>query len=156
MKIRLIYCGKTKVSYLREGELEYLKRLKRFAKIEEVIIPEVKQQKGITNQQIKDWEAPLILNQLNSNDYNVMLDEKGKSYTSIQFSHWITDQEMNARNINFIVGGPYGFSQKIYEAVNEKISLSKMTFSHQMIRLFFVEQLYRAYSIKGGLPYHHE
>jgi len=121
------------------------------------VIPELKNTKSLSNEVQKEKEADLILKSVQPGDTVVLLDEHGKEFRSIEFSQWI-EKKMNVVNKRavFIIGGPYGFSQRIYDIASEKISLSKMTFSHQMIRLIFVEQLYRAFSILNNSPYHHE
>jgi 23S rRNA (pseudouridine1915-N3)-methyltransferase len=120
------------------------------------VIPDIKNRKTLTEEQQKKAEGDLILSQLNPGDDLILLDEKGKTFTSVMFSQWI-EKQMNAgsKRIVFVVGGPYGFSKEVYDKCKFKISLSEMTFSHQMIRLIFVEQLYRAFTIIKGEPYHH-
>ena len=120
------------------------------------VIPDIKNRKTLTEEQQKKAEGDLILSQLNPGDDLILLDEKGKTFTSVLFSQWI-EKQMNAgsKRIVFVVGGPYGFSKEVYDKCKFKISLSEMTFSHQMIRLIFVEQLYRAFTIIKGEPYHH-
>ena len=120
------------------------------------VIPDIKNRKTLTEEQQKKAEGDLILSQLNSGDDLILLDEKGKTFTSVMFSQWI-EKQMNAgsKRIVFVVGGPYGFSKEVYDKCKFKISLSEMTFSHQMIRLIFVEQLYRSFTIIKGEPYHH-
>lgn len=156
MKINIILIGKTKASYLQEGENEYFKRLKRFVNINLTVIDDLKNRKNLSADQIKEKEAELIQKQLTKDTYLVLLDEKGASMNSKSFAKWFTDKEMIQPNVTFVVGGAYGFDNSIYQIAHEKLSLSKMTFSHQMIRLFLLEQIYRAYSIKKGLPYHNE
>ncbi len=157
MKINLIVIGKTHKKFLVEGEAEYFKRIKRYCKTEIIVIPDIKNAKNKSEDQLKEEEGNLILSKIENADFTVLLDEKGEQFTSVQFSRWI-QKEMNKgpKKINFIVGGPYGFSEKVYQKANAKISLSKMTFSHQMIRMLFLEQLYRAFSILKNEPYHHE
>ena len=157
MKLKLIAIGKTQKSFLIDGENEYLKRLAKYISFEKIEIPDLKNAKNLTESQIKIEEGKLILSKLDKSTLIVLLDEKGKDYTSLQFSKWIQD-EMNRGHkvITFIIGGAYGFSDEVYKIANQKISLSKMTLSHQMIRMFFVEQVYRAFSILNNEPYHHE
>lgn len=157
MKLKLIAIGKTQKSFLIDGENEYLKRLAKYISFEKIEIPDLKNAKNLTESQIKIEEGKLILSKLDKSTLIVLLDEKGKDYTSLQFSKWIQD-EMNRGHkvITFIIGGAYGFSDEVYKIANQKISLSKMTLSHQMIRMFFVEQMYRAFSILNNEPYHHE
>ncbi|SOD15484.1 23S rRNA (pseudouridine(1915)-N(3))-methyltransferase RlmH [Pedobacter xixiisoli] len=157
MKITLIAIGKTEDKYLIEGIEKYLNRLKHYINFNMVIIPDVKNTKNLTEAQQKTKEAELILKQLNNSDVVVLLDEKGKKYTSVQYAQYINKQMVGSvQNLVFIIGGPYGFDESIYKRTNSSISLSDMTFSHQMVRLFFVEQLYRAFTILKNEPYHHE
>ncbi|EDM35045.1 hypothetical protein PBAL39_08200 [Pedobacter sp. BAL39] len=157
MKITLLVVGKTEDKYLIEGIEKYLKRLKHYIGFNLLVIPDVKNTKNLTTDQQKSKEADLILKQLNNTDTIVLLDEKGKKYTSVLFSDYLNKQMIGSvQHLMFIIGGPYGFDERIYERANGSLSLSDMTFSHQMVRLFFVEQLYRAFSILKGEPYHHE
>jgi len=157
MKVSLIVIGKTHKSFLVDGEAEYFKRLKRYCKSEIVVIPDIKNAKNKSEDQVKEEEGERILSKIDNSDLMVLLDENGTQLSSVQFSKWI-QKEMNKgpKKICFVVGGPYGFSEKVYQRTNSKISLSKMTFSHQMIRMLFLEQLYRAFSILNNEPYHHE
>ncbi len=146
MKITLLCIGKTDDKYLIEGIEKYIKRLKFYVNFSIVVIPD-----------IKNKEALLILKQLQPQDLVVLLDEHGKEFRSLEFSAYLEKMMVQSvQHLVFIIGGPYGFDQKIYDRAKSKIALSKMTFSHQMIRLFFTEQLYRAFSIMKGEPYHHE
>ena len=157
MKITFLVIGKTEDTYLKEGIEKYTKRLKHYIKFEIVEVPELKNTKNLSEDQQKTKEAELISKNLNNTDYIVLLDEKGQELSSIQFSGFISKKMLSSvQNLVFIVGGPYGFDNSLLTSSNEKLSLSKMTFSHQMVRLFFVEQVYRAFSILKGEPYHHE
>ncbi|WP_461788297.1 23S rRNA (pseudouridine(1915)-N(3))-methyltransferase RlmH [Pedobacter sp.] len=157
MKISLIAVGKTEDKYLIEGIEKYLNRLKHYIGFNISIIPELKNTKNLTEAQQKSKEAELILKQLNNSDVLVLLDEKGKKYTSVQFSQYINKQMIGSvQHLVFVIGGPYGFDDSVYKRANSSVSLSDMTFSHQMVRLFFVEQLYRAFTILKNEPYHHE
>ena len=157
MKITFITVGKTEDAYLKEGIEKYVKRLKHYTKLELIEIPELKNTKALTEDQQKTREAELILKKLTPQDHLILLDEAGAEYTSIQFAGFINKRSVSsAANLVFVAGGPYGFHQTVYERANDQISLSRMTFSHQMVRLFFVEQLYRACTIIKGEPYHHE
>jgi 23S rRNA (pseudouridine1915-N3)-methyltransferase len=157
MKIIFITVGKTEDAYLKEGIEKYVKRLKHYTKLEMADIPELKNTKALTEDQQKAKEAELILKKITPQDHVILLDENGMELTSVQFANYINKRSVSSSaNLIFIVGGPYGFHQSVYERANDKISLSRMTFSHQMVRLFFVEQLYRAYSIIKGEPYHHQ
>lgn len=157
MKILFLVVGKTTESYFMEAISEYANRLKHYIPFDMEVILELKNAKNLSYDQQKEREADLILKSVQPGDYIVLLDEHGKEFTSVRFSEYI-ERKTHAvsRRLVFIVGGPYGFSPRVYEAANEKISLSKMTFSHQMIRLIFVEQLYRAMTILNHEPYHHE
>ena len=148
--------GKTDDEYIKTGCLVYYNRIKRYVPIEEIIIPSVKNLKSLRIEEVKEKEAELILKQLKPTDRLILLDEKGKQFDSPGFSKYI-EQNMVERikNLIFVVGGPYGFSKTIYDRANGKISLSALTFSHQMVRLFFMEQLYRAFTIMRNEPYHH-
>lgn len=156
MKILFLVIGKTDESYLETGIGKYIKRLEHYIPFEMKVIPDIKNRKTLTEDQQKKAEGDLILSQLASGDDLILLDENGKTFSSVAFSQWI-EKKMNvgSKKIIFVVGGPYGFSKDVYAKAKAKISLSEMTFSHQMIRLIFVEQLYRAFTIIKGEPYHH-
>jgi 23S rRNA (pseudouridine1915-N3)-methyltransferase len=157
MKISLTVIGKTDASYFSEAIREYQKRLSHYIPFEMEVIPEMKNAKNLSEEQQKEREGKLILKQLQAGDYLVLLDDKGKEYTSLQFAAYIEKKMQTvAKRLVFVVGGPYGFSPEIYAAAPEKISFSRMTFSHQMVRLIFTEQLYRAMTILNHEPYHHE
>ena len=156
MKITLLIIGKTEDAYLKEGIDKYLKRLKHYTKTEIAEIAELKNTKALTQDQQKTKEAELILKKLSPLDHVILLDEKGMELTSEQFAAYLDKKAISSVvNLVFVVGGPYGFDQSIYQRANDKIALSRMTFSHQMVRLFFAEQLYRAFTIIKGEPYHH-
>lgn len=157
MNIRLVVVAKTDDKYLQEGIDIYLKRLKHYVNFEMVVIPALKDVKNSTPDEIKEREAVLLLKHLEKSDAIVLLDEHGKEHTSVGFSKYLQKQ-MNSgiRSLCFVVGGAFGFSPKVYAKATDKLSLSQMTFSHQMIRLFFVEQLYRAFTILNHEPYHNE
>ena len=157
MKATLILVGKTVDKRFAELISEYTNRLKHYISFEINTIPELKNTKSLTSEQQNNSEAELIIKNLQPSDYVVLLDEHGKEMRSVEMADWMK-RKMNTINkrIVFIIGGPYGFSQKIYDIAHEKLSMSKMTFSHQMIRLIFVEQLYRSMTILNGEPYHHE
>ncbi len=157
MKIALIVVGKTSQPYLTEGIDEYVSRIKRYMPFELYVIPELKNTRNLTMEQQKNREGDAILKTLQHGDCVILLDEHGKELTSLQFAAYIEQkQQTSARRLVFVIGGPYGFSPDVYERCQEKLSLSKMTFSHQMVRLFFTEQLYRAMTILNNEPYHHE
>lgn len=157
MKTLLLLIGRTVEKHYQIAIDDYTKRTKHFMSFDIEVIPELKNTKKLSEEQQKEKEADLILKALQPGDVIVLLDEHGKEFRSIEFAKWIEKKMLNVnKRLVFVVGGPYGFSKRIYDCANEKISLSKMTFSHQMIRLFFVEQLYRSMTILKGLPYHHE
>jgi 23S rRNA (pseudouridine1915-N3)-methyltransferase len=157
MKATLLLVGKTTDRRFSDLIEEYSNRVKHYINFEIITIPELKNTKNLSAEQQKNAEAELINKQIQKGDHIVLLDEHGKEYRSVEMAEWMK-RKMNTINkrLVFIIGGPYGFSQKIYDIANEKISMSKMTFSHQMIRLIFVEQIYRAMTILNGEPYHHE
>lgn len=157
MKITLLVVGRTVDSNIQLGIDDYCRRLTHFTQFDIEVIPELKNARKLSEQQQKDIEGEYILKYITSGDFVVLLDEKGKELRSTEFASWIEHkQNISTKRVVFVVGGPYGFSQSVYAAANDKLSLSRMTFSHQMIRLLFVEQLYRAYTIINHLPYHHE
>jgi 23S rRNA (pseudouridine1915-N3)-methyltransferase len=157
MKITFLTVGKTEDAYLKDGIDKYVKRLKHYTKLELVDLPELKNTKALTEQQQKTKEAELILKRITPLDHVILLDEKGMELTSKQFANYLDKKSISSTSsLMFVVGGPYGFDQSVYERANDKLSLSRMTFSHQMIRLFFTEQLYRAFTINKGEPYQHE
>lgn len=157
MKITLLTIGKTEDSYIKEGIEKYLKRLKHYISFKIVELPELKNTKSLTIDQQKAREAELINKNILNTDQLILLDEKGKELSSVQFSGFLNKKMLGSvQHLVFIVGGPYGFDPSIQNRADDKISLSKMTFSHQMVRLFFVEQLYRSFTILKGEPYHHE
>jgi 23S rRNA (pseudouridine1915-N3)-methyltransferase len=157
MKILLLQIDKTQDSYLTEGIEIYTKRLKNYCSFEMITINVPKTVRQRTHNEQKMEEAKLILAAILPEDQLVLLDEKGKEYSSVDFSNFIAQkQNASVKRLVFLIGGPFGFSEGIYNRANIKISLSQMTFSHQMVRLFFVEQLYRAFSILKGEKYHHE
>lgn len=156
MKIKLIAIGKTDESYLKEGIDKYLKRLKHYASFELIIINDVKVGKKTNVILQKELEEKEILSKVNTNDYLILLDEKGEEYNSVGFSKFLQKRMNSGNDIIFVIGGPFGFSDRMYDRANAKVGLSKLTFSHQMVRLFFVEQLYRAFTILKGEKYHHQ
>nr|WP_121269333.1 23S rRNA (pseudouridine(1915)-N(3))-methyltransferase RlmH [Pedobacter schmidteae] len=157
MKITLLVVGKTEDKYLIEGIEKYLNRLKHYIGFNLLVIPDIKNTKNLSEAQQKAKEAELILKQISNADTVILMDERGKKYTSVAFSSYLNKQMIGSvQHLIFIIGGPYGFDESIYKRANGSMSLSDMTFSHQMVRLFFVEQLYRAFSILKGEPYHHQ
>ena len=156
MKITLLVVGKTTDQRLQTLIEDYQQRLKHYIPFEIVVIPDLRNAKALTQTQIKEQEGIEILRRITPSMDVILLDEHGREYRSIEYAQWIQKKMSAGRDITFIVGGPYGFSTAVYERADGKISLSKMTFSHQMVRLFFVEQLYRAMTILRGEPYHHQ
>ena len=157
MRTTLILVGKTVNKHFVELIDDYAGRVKHYIGFDISVIPELKNTKNLSTEQQKQQEGELILKQLQGGDHVVLLDERGKEIRSVEFSAYM-EQKMQtvSKRLVFVIGGPYGFSQDVYARANEKMSLSKMTFSHQMVRLIFVEQLYRAMTIMRGEPYHHE
>ncbi|MDR1764065.1 MAG: 23S rRNA (pseudouridine(1915)-N(3))-methyltransferase RlmH [Dysgonamonadaceae bacterium] len=156
MKIQLLVSGKTTQDFVKEGLDEYCARLKHYFPFEMKVVPELKNAGNLSFEQQKEKEGELLLKNFQPDDFVALLDERGSSFTSLKFAGWIEKKQASARRLVFVVGGPYGFSEKVYQRANEKISLSKMTFSHQIVRLLFIEQLYRAATILNNEPYHHE
>ena len=157
MKMQLIVIGKTNQDFVQKGLDEFCARLKHYIPFELEIIPDIKNTKNLSFEQQKEREGELILKTFQSGDFIVLLDEKGKEFTSLKFAEYLEKKTHTvSKRLVFVIGGPYGFSQKVYEAAFEKIALSKMTFSHQLIRVIFAEQLYRAMTILNNEPYHHE
>ena len=157
MKISLITVGRTDIAWVREGLDTYASRLKHYAPFEICEIPELKNVSAFSRDQIKTREGELILKQVRPSDDVILLDEHGREYRSLEFASMLEDRmARSGRDIVFVIGGAYGFSPEVYARADGKISLSKMTFSHQIVRTIFAEQLYRAFTIIKGEPYHHE
>lgn len=157
MKTILLVVGRTVEQHYITAISDYIERTKRYISFDMEVIPELKNTKSLTEEQQKEKEGELICKFLQSGDVVVLLDENGKEFRSVEFASWMEKKMANVnKRLIFIIGGPYGFSPKVYQTAHEKISMSKMTFSHQMIRLIFTEQLYRAMNILHGGPYHHE
>lgn len=157
MNIKLLAIGKTDNKELQTLMNDYMKRLSFYVKFDMEIIADIKNAKNLSEAQQKQKEGELILSKINPTDFLILLDEKGKEYTSVGFADEL-QKRMNAgiKTLVFVIGGPYGFSEEVYQNAKGKISLSKMTFSHQMIRLFIIEQLYRGFTILRNEPYHHQ
>lgn len=157
MTIKLLAIGKTDSTQLQLLTLEYENRLKHYVKFELELLPDIKNTKNLSESQQKEKEGEAIIKKLNPTDVLILLDENGKQYSSVEFSSFL-QKKMNSgiKQLVLVIGGPYGFSDEIYKIAKGKISLSKMTFSHQMIRIFVVEQLYRAFTILRNEPYHHQ
>ena len=157
MKTILLVVGRTVEQHYITAINDYIERTKRYISFDMEVIPELKNTKSLTEEQQKEKEGELICKFLQSGDVVVLRDENGKEFRSVEFASWMEKKMANVnKRLIFIIGGPYGFSPKVYQTAHEKISMSKMTFSHQMIRLIFTEQLYRAMNILHGGPYHHE
>lgn len=157
MKITLLTVGKTDKDWVRQGMDIYVSRLKHYIPFSVVEIPELKNVSAMTKDQIKAKEGELILKNVRATDDLILLDEHGKEYSSTQLAKILQDKiSYECKDIVFVIGGAYGFSEAVYARANSKLSLSKMTFSHQMVRTIFAEQLYRAFTIMKGEPYHHE
>ena len=156
MKTELILVGRTVNKHFVAGIEDYAERITHYMPFGITTIPELKNTKNLTEEQQKQAEGELILKQITPSDTVVLLDEHGRECRSIELASWLEQKRNTARRLVFVIGGPYGFSSAVYARANEKISLSKMTFSHQMVRLIFSEQIYRACTIIKGEPYHHE
>lgn len=156
MKITLLAIGKTDQKQLQQLIEEYTKRLGHYVSFNITVIPDIKNVKNLSETQQKQAEGTEIIKRISNSDQLILLDENGKSFSSVGFSEFL-QKKMNSglKNLVFVIGGPYGFSDEIYKRANGKISLSLMTFSHQMVRLFFIEQLYRGFTILRNEPYHH-
>ena len=157
MNIRLLTIGKTDNKSLQTLIDDYTKRLSFYVKFDLEIIPDIKNVKNLSEAQQKEKEGELILSKITPTDHLILLDENGKTFSSIGFSDFL-QKKMNAgtKTLVFVIGGPYGFSETVYQKAQGKVSLSEMTFSHQMVRLFFIEQLYRGFTILKNEPYHHQ
>lgn len=157
MKVCLLVIGKTDMSYIREGIEEYEKRLRFYVPYEMKIMPDIKNTKNLSEMQQKEKEAEMILGQVENSDFVILLDEHGREYSSKDFADFLAQKMLGGiKRLVFVIGGPYGFAEQLYQRVQMRVSLSRMTFSHQMVRMIFVEQLYRAMTILKGEPYHHE
>ncbi len=156
MKTELIFVGKTFDKRFESAIDDYLKRLSHYLPIKTTVIPAVKNTKNVTEEQQKQMEGLLILQRVQAGDTLVLCDERGKEMRSVEFAKWLENAQQKSRKLILVIGGPYGFSPDVYNRADSLLSFSKMTFSHQMIRLILVEQLYRACTIIKGEPYHHE
>ena len=156
MKTLLILVGKTTDKHFQASINDYVERIGHYMPFELVTIPELKNTKHLSEQQQKTAEGELILRQLQPQDTVVLLDEHGRELRSVELARWLQQKQATVRRLVFVIGGPYGFSPDVYARAQEQLSLSRLTFSHQMIRLIFTEQIYRACTIIKGEPYHHE
>lgn len=157
MKIKLLWVGKTADKYLEEGVNIYCKRLTHYCRFETQTLPDIKNAKNLSKEELKEKEGKLILDNVANGDVLILLDDKGKQLTSPKLADYVQKLlNRGAQQIIFVIGGAYGFSEEVYTRAEAKLSLSPLTFSHQMVRLIFTEQLYRAFTILKGEPYHHE
>jgi 23S rRNA (pseudouridine1915-N3)-methyltransferase len=157
MNIKLLAIGKTDDKHLLSLIEQYQKRLSFYIKFDLEIIPDIKNVKNLAEKQQKEKEGELILSKTSASDHIILLDENGKNYSSVDFADFLQKKMSSGiKTLIFVIGGPYGFSDAVYERANGKVSLSKMTFSHQMVRLFAIEQIYRAFTILKNEPYHHQ
>lgn len=156
MKTELIVVGKTDNPHFTAGIEDYIRRTCHYVPFGMTVIPELKYNKNRGADQQRVQEGQLILKKIEPADTVVLLDERGREFRSVELAAWMEKKQQSVRKLVFVIGGPYGFSPEVYARADEKISLSKLTFSHQMVRLIFVEQLYRACTILKGEPYHHE
>ncbi len=155
MKVRLIQVGQTDEAYLKEGGQKYVDRLKHYCKFEQELIPDLKNVKNLSRDDQKRKEGELILKKIDKNQFVMLLDERGREFDSKGFAGFLQKRMNTGMDLTFVIGGPFGFSDEVYSRGDSKIALSQMTFSHQMVRLFFTEQLYRGFSILKGEKYHH-
>lgn len=157
MKVEFWVIGKTSFDYLDKGNDIYLNRIKHYVPFKMEVIPDIKNRKKLSTDQIKTKEGEVVLSKLNSGDFLILMDENGKHRTSVDFSDYLQGLlQQSYKRLIFLIGGAYGFSEEVYNRANTKMSLSKMTFSHQMVRVIFLEQFYRAMTIMKNEPYHHE
>ncbi len=156
MKTSLILIGKTNNKHFQAGIDDYISRISHYMPFSLVTIPDIKNTKSLTEAQQKEKEGELILKQLSPSDTLVLLDEHGKELRSVELAAWLEKKQVSTNRLVLCIGGPYGFSKAVYDRADEMLSLSKMTFSHQMVRLILTEQIYRACTIIKGEPYHHE
>lgn len=157
MNIKIILIGKTDNQHIHQLTEDYIKRIARYIQLEWIIIEDIKNRKNLTAEEQKKQESELILKKLSSNDFVVLLDERGKKFNSLQFSDFLQKRMLSGiKSLVFIIGGPYGFAEQVYKIANYQLSISDMTFSHQIIRVIFAEQLYRVFTILNHEPYHHQ
>lgn len=156
MRITLLQTGKTRDRFIIEGVEEFRKRVVRYAPFVIETVPDLRNSRNMTMKEVQEKEGDMILKRIKAGDYLILLDERGKEFHSIGFAEHLNKLEGRVNHVFFVIGGPYGFSEAVYSRANEKFSLSKLTFSHQLIRLLFMEQIYRSFTIRKGEPYHHE
>jgi 23S rRNA (pseudouridine1915-N3)-methyltransferase len=156
MRITLLQTGKTRDSFILEGVEEFRKRVVRYVPFKIETVPDLKNSRNMSMKEVQEKEGAMILKRVKAGDHVILLDERGKEYQSIGFAEHLNLLEGRVNHLLFVIGGPYGFSEEVYRRSDEKFSLSRLTFSHQMIRLLFLEQIYRSFTILKGEPYHHE
>jgi 23S rRNA (pseudouridine1915-N3)-methyltransferase len=155
MRITLIESGKTKDSFIKEGVELFRRRLVRYVPFQIETMPDLKNTRSMSMQEVQEKEGKLILKRVKPGDHMILLDERGSEFHSIAFAEYLNGLEGRVSHLLFVIGGPYGFSEEVYKRADGRFSLSKLTFSHQLVRVIFMEQLYRAYTILKGEPYHH-
>ncbi len=155
MRITLIENGKTRDPFIKEGVELFKKRVVRYVPFSIVTLPDLKNTRNLSMKAVQEQEGKLLLKRIKPGDYMILLDERGREFHSIAFAEYLNGLEGRVNHLCFVIGGPYGFSEEVYGRANAKIALSKLTFSHQLVRLIFMEQLYRAHTILKGEPYHH-
>jgi len=155
MRITLIECGKTRDPFIREGVELFRKRVVRYVPFKIETLPDLKNTRNLSMKEVQKKEAVLMLKRIRTTDHVVLLDERGKEHDSISFAEYLNALEGKVNQLVFVIGGPYGFSEEVYQRADARLSLSRLTFSHQLVRVIFMEQLYRAYTILKGEPYHH-
>jgi 23S rRNA (pseudouridine1915-N3)-methyltransferase len=155
MRITLIESGKTKDPFIREGVELFRRRIVRYVPFQVVTLPDLKNTRNMSMKEVQEKEGKLLLKRVKPGDYVILLDERGKEFHSIAFAEYLNGLEGRVSHLLFVIGGPYGFSKGVYNRADARLSLSKLTFSHQLVRVIFMEQLYRAYTILKGEPYHH-
>jgi len=155
MRITLLESGKTKDSFIREGVELFRRRIVHYVPFRIETLPDLKNTRNLTMKEVQAKEGQIILKALKPGDFMILLDERGKEFHSISFAEYLNGLEGRVNHLLFVIGGPYGFSDEVYKRADTLLSLSKLTFSHQLVRVIFMEQLYRAYTILKGEPYHH-
>ena len=155
MRITLVESGKTRDPFIREGVELFRQRLVRYVPFKIDTLPDLKNTRSMTMKEVQEKEGEMIIKRIKTGDYVILLDERGEEYSSISFAEYLNSLERQVNQVLFVIGGPYGFSQQVYDRSDTRLSLSKMTFSHQLVRVVFLEQLYRAFTILKGEPYHH-
>jgi len=157
MKIAVVLTGKTNEKYISDGMDIYAGRIVKYASFDVIVLPDIKNTRNMPEEEQKAREGKKIIDILGKDDYCVLLDERGKEFTTLELAQWMEKRTISSpKRIVFVIGGPYGFSEEVYSRADYKISLSKLTFPHQLVRLLFMEQLYRVFTVIKGEPYHHE